>query len=96
MNRGKPVTARASTEFTVSGASGSWTAVVELQNLSGRTPTTSVSGTTASIRLTSAQTETTSGQFRLKVVDANNTVSYSPWGEFTLEIQGEGELILNQ
>ncbi|MBA4787158.1 MAG: hypothetical protein H2039_03885 [Brevundimonas sp.] len=96
VNRGKPVTARASTEFTVSGASGSWTAVVELQNLSGRTPTTSVSGTAASIRLTSAQTETTSGQFRLKVVDANNTVSYSPWGEFTLEIQGEGELILNQ
>ncbi|HAF80715.1 MAG TPA: hypothetical protein DCG66_06840 [Brevundimonas sp.] len=85
---GKPVTARASTEFTVSGASGSWTAEVELQNVSGSTPTTSVSGTTASIRLTSAQTETTSGQFRVKVVDANNTASYSPWGDFALEIEG--------
>jgi YD repeat-containing protein len=85
---GRPVTASGSTTFTVTGGSGSWTAAVELQNVSGTTPTTSVSGTTAYVRISSAGTRLSSGQYRVRVTDANGTVSYSPWGNFTLEIEG--------
>ncbi len=84
----RPATANGSTTFTVNGASGSWTATVELQNVSGTTPTTSVSGTTAYVRISSTTTISSSGQFRIRVTDANGTVSYSPWGQFYLDIEG--------
>jgi YD repeat-containing protein len=85
---GRPVTAQASTSFAVSGATGSWTAAVELQSVSGSTPMTSVSGTTATVRLSSANSIYADGQYRVRVTDANGTVSYSPWGNYTLEIEG--------
>jgi len=85
---GRPVTAQGSSSFAVSGASGSWTAAVEVQNVSGVMPMTSVSGTTASVRISSANSVYTDGQYRVRVTDSNGVVSYSPWGNFTLEIEG--------
>ncbi|WAC59773.1 RHS repeat domain-containing protein [Brevundimonas sp. SL130] len=85
---GRPVTASGSVTFTVAGSSGTWTAAVELQNVTGSTPTTSVSGTTAYVRISGSTARYSSGQYRIRITDANGTVSYSPWGAFNLEIAG--------
>jgi YD repeat-containing protein len=83
---GSSVTAQASTSFAVSGASGTWSAAVELANVSGWMPDTSVWGSTVSLSLTSSSYATSMGQFRVRVTQPNGAVSYSPWGSFYLEI----------
>lgn len=85
---GRPVTAQGSTNFSVIGATGSWTATVELQNVFGSTPMTSVSGTTATIKISSANSVYADGQFRVRITDTTGLVRYSPWGSYALEIEG--------
>ena len=85
---GRAVTAQDSSTFTVAGGSGSWTAAVELQNVTGGNPITNISGTTVSLRITSAVSRYSGGQFRIRITDASGAVSYSTWGNFTLEIEG--------
>ena len=88
VRRGRPVTAQDSTTFTVAGGSGSWTSAVEFQGVVGGNPVTSISGNTVSLKITSSTTRYSGGQFRIKITDGNGAVSYSPWGNFSLEIEG--------
>ncbi|MFZ4165319.1 hypothetical protein [Brevundimonas sp. NPDC058933] len=82
----RPVTASASASLSISGGSGPYSVVAELQNVNGTQPLTSTATNSVTVRVSSANYVYATGQVRARITDANNQVGYSNWINYELQI----------